>query len=242
MLLSAGASARSEGTTRSIFPSCFVSPAVSPARSTTIGSDSPVPWVADRSNSRDLSSRSRNGIPAIVSATQLASKKKAAAAATKKIQVRLLKYIHGTGLAGEVINVTPAFYQNKLRPQKLAELISDEEVKVEKVRVAAVEKATREKANELKEKLTGLTLQIKRTSGPDGKLFGGIGSKAIMDEIKTIIVDDFLDGKGVKVQAITDEEGNKLQGDIKHTGNFGATIALTPDISATIEMVVASEN
>jgi large subunit ribosomal protein L9 len=154
----------------------------------------------------------------------------------------MLKYVAGTGIVGEVIQVTPAFYHNKLLPTKSAELISNEEMKQQQAVLAAEEKATKEKANELKEKLSGITLQIKRTAGPDGHLFGGIGAKAIVDELKTIIKDDFFDKKGVKVQAITDEEGKKLRGDIKHTGNFSAAISLTKDISARIEVVVASES
>jgi large subunit ribosomal protein L9 len=225
---------RSEGeVTRSSHSACFVRPAVSHGRSTSVGSDScPVPWVAGRST--------RSSNPAVVSATQLASKKKNAA--TTKIQVKMLKFVAGTGIVGEVIQVTPAFYHNKLLPTRSAELISNEEMKQEQAQMAADEKATREKANELKEKLSGITLQIKRTAGPDGHLFGGIGPKAIVDELKTMIVDDFLDKKGVKVLAITDEEGKKLRGDIKNTGAFSAGISLTKDISAKIEIVVSPES
>jgi large subunit ribosomal protein L9 len=233
---------RSEGrVTRSSHSACFVRPAGSHGRSTSVGSDSfPVPWVAGRPNSQDLSSRTRSGNPAVASATQLASKKKNAA--TTKIQVKMLKFVAGTGIVGEVIQVTPAFYHNKLLPTRSAELISNEEMKQEQAQMAADEKATREKANELKEKLSGITLQIKRTAGPDGHLFGGIGPKAIVEELKTMIVDDFLDKKGVKVLAITDEEGKKLRGDIKETGSFSAGISLTKDISAKIEIVVSPES
>jgi large subunit ribosomal protein L9 len=233
---------RSEGdVTRSSHSACFVRPAVSHGRSTSVGSDScPVPWVAGRLNGQDLSSRSRSSNPAVASATQLASKKKNAA--TTKIQVKMLKFVAGTGIVGEVIQVTPAFYHNKLLPTKSAELISNEEMREQQAQQAAEEKATKEKANELKEKLSGITLQIKRTAGPDGHLFGGIGPKAIVEELKTIIVDDFLDKKGVKVLAITDEEGKKLRGDIKQTGSFSAGISLTKDISAKIEIVVAPES
>jgi large subunit ribosomal protein L9 len=218
MILSVGTSVRSESDV-----TCFVRPAVSPARLTSVGSDlSPVPWVAGRPN------------------TQLASKKKTAATG-QKLQVKMLKFVAGTGIVGEVIQVTPAFYHNKLLPTKSAELISNEEMKEQQAVAAAKEKAINEKANALKEKLSGITLQIKRKVGPDGHLFGGIGAKAIVDELKTIIKDDFFDKKGVKVQAITDEEGKKLRGDIKQTGNFSAAISLTKDISARIEVVVASE-
>lgn len=233
MLLPAGVSVRSHS-------ACFVRPAVSPVRLSSVGDSYPVPWVAGRPNSQDLSSRTRIGNPAVGSATQLASKKKSAAGA--KIQVKMLKYVAGTGIVGQVIQVTPAFYHNKLLPTKSAELISNEEMKLEQAQVAAEEKETREKANELKEKLSGITLQIKRTAGPDGHLFGGIGPKAIVDELKMMIVDDFLDQKGVKVMAITDEDGSKLRGDIKHTGKFSAGISLTKDISAKIEVVVAPES
>jgi large subunit ribosomal protein L9 len=186
-------------------------------------------------------------LPSILSApirpaTQLLSKKKAAPAAVKKIQVKMLKYVAGTGSVGEIVMVTPAFFNNKLRPSSSAVMISDEEVAKAKAEAAALEKETNAKAEALKERMDDLSLQLKRKAGPDGQLFGGIGPKAIVEELNKVLADDFLHHKGVRIAAITDSDGNSMQGDIKHTGEFGATLSLTRDISATFAIIVEPES
>eukprot|EP00980_Cylindrotheca_fusiformis_P019447 scaffold6708_cov134-Cylindrotheca_fusiformis.AAC.17 len=176
------------------------------------------------------------------SPTQLqAKKKKTAPAATKKVQVKLLKHVAGSGQAGEVILVTPAFFNNKLRPMQAAEMISDEEVAEELAKKEAKEKEERAKAEELKETLDAIALQLKRKAGPDGQLFGGIGPKTIMSELQAEVNDDYLNNKWVKVTEVLNEDGKKIRGDIKHTGDFGAKISLLSGISAKIDISVEAE-
>jgi large subunit ribosomal protein L9 len=173
-----------------------------------------------------------------VTSTVLSAKKTVAAAGSKKIQVRLLKYVAGTGDAGQVIMVTPAFFSNKLRPTKSAVIISDEQVEKDEAVKTAADKGRKEKANELKDRLSELTLTVSRKAGPDGHLFGGIGPKVVIEELKNQVGDEFLGSKGVKVASLLDGNGKKLSGDIKQTGEFGATITLAKDISAQISIVV----
>ena len=169
------------------------------------------------------------------------SKKKAAPAPVKKIQVKMLKYVEGTGHVGEIVMVTPAFFQNKLRPSASAVMITDEEVAKAKLEAEALEKETREKAEVLKERLDGLSITLRRKAGPDGHLFGGIGPKCIMDELETIINDNFLKQKNVKIISITNEDGSEMNGDIKHTGVFNASLSLTKDISGLFGIIVETE-
>ena len=176
--------------------------------------------------------------------TALQARKKAAApAASKKVQVKLLKHVAGTGQAGEVVMVTPPFYNNKLRPTKSAVLISDEEVDMERVEAALAEKELTSKAESIKEQVEGALLTLKRKAGPDGQLFGGIGAKNIIEELKeTTGEDDFLGGKTVKITALMDGDGKKMRGDIKHTGSFQATLSWTKDIKATVAIQVEAES
>jgi large subunit ribosomal protein L9 len=175
------------------------------------------------------------------SALQAKKKKTSAPAGGKKIQVKLLKHVAGSGQAGDVIQVTPPFFNNKLKPTQLAIIISDEEVAKEKAEADDKASAEKSKANELQEVLNETTLIIKRKAGPDGQLFGGIGSKVIMEKLKEIINDDFLSEKWIKVAEISGEDGKKMRGDIKHTGEFGARITLLSDISARIVVSVHAE-
>jgi ribosomal protein L9 len=136
----------------------------------------------------------------------------------------------------------PAFYNNKLRPTQSAVLISDEEVQKEQVKAAEADKQTRETAERLKELFLSKSIVFKRKAGPDGQLFGGIGAKAIMEELQsTFGEEEFLSRKSVKVTSLLDADGEKIAGDIKHTGKFGATISLTQDLSAKIEIEVEGE-
>lgn len=177
--------------------------------------------------------------------TLLPAKKKAGASsapAKGKVQVKLLKHVAGTGQAGEVVMVTPAFFNNKLRPTQSAKIVSDEEVAQEKAESVEQQREAKEKATELQEKISGLQVIMKRKSGPDGQLFGGINAKAIMTEVHSAVGDDFLNQKGVKISEITDENGKKMRGDIKHTGQYGSRISLLSGISAKFDIEVLGES
>ena len=82
----------------------------------------------------------------------------AGGAATKKVQVKLLKHVAGTGQAGEVVMVTPAFFNNKLRPTKSAKIISDEDVESERAEAEALAESTKATATELQEKISEMIL------------------------------------------------------------------------------------
>jgi ribosomal protein L9 len=167
-----------------------------------------------------------------------ASKKKASAATPKKMQVKLLKHIAGTGQAGDVILVTPAFFNNKLRPTKSAELISDAAVEMEEKEKKAHDNALNAAAKEVQSDMEGFTVQITKKAGPDGQLFGGIGPKILMEELSKQLPKDLWSEKGVKLSAIMDEDGKKMKGDIKHTGKFSASVSLTHEITGSFEVSI----
>ncbi|GKY92501.1 hypothetical protein MPSEU_000220500 [Mayamaea pseudoterrestris] len=177
----------------------------------------------------------------MLSTTTLYAKKKSATAAPTKLQVKLLKPVPGTGQKGDVVHVTPAFYQNKLQPTRAATLISDEQVATEQsIKVAQVNEMN-EKAQALANTLGAddFELIIQRKAGPDGQLFGGIGPKVVLTELQAVLKDDFL--KSVKVKSLVDDEKKPLQGDIKHVGSFSATLELTKEITATFPVIVKAE-
>jgi large subunit ribosomal protein L9 len=163
-------------------------------------------------------------------------------APSKKIQVKMLKYVAGTGHVGEIVQVTPAFFQNKLRPEKSAVVISDDEVQQESAELDAKEKKRNAEATDLKEKLENIELVMTRKAGPDGHLFGGIGPKMLMDElIKKVDNPQFFEQKGVKIVSVIDSDGGELSGDIKQTGDFSAKVSLTKEITAKLSVKVHHE-
>ena len=115
-----------------------------------------------------------------------------------KIQVKLLQHIAGTGQAGDVIMVNPIFFDNKLRPQKLARKINDDEVQndiatnqentkqcnKEATTIVQILGIDSEESSSSSSKQYTLSFLDNQT-GPDGlKLFGGIGPKKLLDALK----------------------------------------------------------
>jgi ribosomal protein L9 len=180
------------------------------------------------------------------------SKKKGAASTTSskssKVQVRLLKQLPGTGQKGDVVLVTSAFFQNKLLPGKLAEIISDEEVAAQDKRAREEADVRQAKALALQELLRVSTLTILRKAGPDGQLFGGINAKTIISEVQEQLIDNTSDAdfwkqqRSMKVLDILDEQESKIQGDIKHTGTFYASVSIIPGVTARVPFVVKSQS
>lgn len=169
-------------------------------------------------------------------------------ASPKKIQVRMLKFIAGTGNVGDIVQVTPAFYENKLRPTKSAITVTNEEIEQERIRNAALEKARQTVATEIQNIWSNQIITLKKKAGPDGHLFGSIGPKMIMDDAMSLLQNnivhnekDVLDPKRLKVVAIFDADGKELKSDIKRTGDYDVTISLTKDIDAKLKLIVQPE-
>jgi ribosomal protein L9 len=173
--------------------------------------------------------------------TRLHSKKKTgsttapSSSSGTKIQVKLLQHIAGTGQAGDVIQVTPAFYNNKLRPERLAKPITDEEVEKQTEESQQKRQQTLEVVETIQSLLDNHSVRLSdNKTGPDGhKLFGGIGPKkliqALIDEIPpSEDIREYLSkNKQVKVLEIVQEgSGEEVKGDIKETGSYKMKLQL----------------
>jgi large subunit ribosomal protein L9 len=206
-----------------------------PPASPTITTSSPAPTLITQAR--------RQAVARSYGTTQLWAKKKRAPAAAKKIQVKMTKHVAGTGSAGDVVLVTPAFFNNKLRPTQSAVIITDEEVAKEESEKQAQAQANNAAANKIKEQLEqeDFSLAISKKAGPDGQLFGAVSPKAILEELQKTVNDDYLSQKRVKVTGVT-QDGTKHRGDIKHVGEYGVTLSLTKEISAKFPVKVQGES
>eukprot|EP00527_Entomoneis_sp_CCMP2396_P008309 CAMPEP_0198144512 /NCGR_PEP_ID=MMETSP1443-20131203/16414_1 /TAXON_ID=186043 /ORGANISM="Entomoneis sp., Strain CCMP2396" /LENGTH=248 /DNA_ID=CAMNT_0043807919 /DNA_START=181 /DNA_END=927 /DNA_ORIENTATION=- len=235
---------------RTFSPASFVPPGSPPttkaakSRSTTANPEPSFVYTTQQQQQRTTATASKE---CTSSSTLVLHAKKASAAAptaNKKIQVKMLKYVAGTGQAGEVVLVTPPYFNNKLRPTKSAELISDEQVQLENKEHEAEEKETLEQATSLQSLLTqeGLSLTITSKAGPAGQLFGGIGPKGILDTLKDQVSHPYWEShkKSVKIVSVM-EDGKKMRGDIKHTGEYSVSVALTRDITAKVPLQVVGQ-
>ena len=103
------------------------------------------------------------------------------------MKVILTQDIKGVGKKDEIINANDGYARNFLFPKKLAvEANNSNMAQLKGKQDSANFKKEQEKeaANEIKEKLSKITLKITVKAGENGKIFGSITSKEIATELK----------------------------------------------------------
>jgi len=159
-----------------------------------------------------------------------------------KLQVKLLKYVEGTGSIGDIVMVAPAFFENKLKRTGSAVLISDEEVDAENKKKLLLQKAQLEQALDMQKKIQEVELSMVKKAGPEGHLFGGVAKKDILEELKRKFPKGALDGKQIKIATVQRVEGEEVKADIKEVGLYTSTINLLGDITARFRVNVTAES
>lgn len=104
------------------------------------------------------------------------------------MKVILLDNIKGVGKKDEVINASDGYARNFLFPKKLAiEATKDNLVKLKAKQDSNQHKKDLEKAKaiEISDKLKNITLKIQVKAGDNGKIFGGVTSKEISENLKS---------------------------------------------------------
>jgi len=157
-----------------------------------------------------------------------------------KVQVKMLKHVPGTGSVGDVVMVTPAFFNNKLRPSGSAERIDDETVAAERRAKDEERRAALDAAKSMQDKITDINLQLSMKAGPEGHLFGSVGHKTILTELRNQFPKGAL-GKRVKIVSVKDENDKEVtdhHGDIKDLGTFTVRVELLKDVEAKFAVTV----
>jgi len=148
------------------------------------------------------------------------------------MQVILMEKVVNLGGLGDIVKVKDGYARNFLIPQGKARRATEENKKVFEAKRAELEKAQAEKleaAQAVAAKLEGMTIQLVRKAGVDGRLFGSVGN---------IDIADALAAQGVEVaKAVV----RMPLGPIKQIGENKIEIALHSDVVATITVVVAGE-
>ena len=107
------------------------------------------------------------------------------------MKVILLKDVKKQGKKDDVIDVSDGYGANFLIPRKLAVLATKTSLEIKKTQddnKAKEEEIKKEKAIELKDKIKDLVVELKAGTGKEGKLFGAVSSKEIVDEYKKLLV------------------------------------------------------
>ena len=103
------------------------------------------------------------------------------------MKVILLEDVKKVGKKGSIVDVSDGYGANFLIPRKLAVLVTKTSLEIKKTQddnKAKEEALKKENAIKLKDKIKDLTVEIKASTGKEGKLFGAISSKEIVEEYK----------------------------------------------------------
>jgi len=148
------------------------------------------------------------------------------------MQVILMEKVVNLGGLGDIVKVKDGYARNFLIPQGKAKRATEQNRQVFEAKRAELERAQGEKlaaAQGLATKLEGLSLQIARKAGVDGRLFGSVGNADIADA---------LAAQGIEIE----KSAVRLPlGPMKQVGENQIEIALHSDVVATIAVVIVAE-
>lgn len=148
------------------------------------------------------------------------------------MEIILLEKIRNLGALGEVVNVKAGFARNYLLPQgKAVSATADNKARFEAER-AELEKRQQGQlaaAQARAEKLAGMTVQIARKIGDEGKLFGSVTLKDVVDAMKA---------SGVE---LSKSEVHLPEGPLKEIGDHKIQVTLHPEVNLTVTVSVVAE-
>ena len=148
------------------------------------------------------------------------------------MQVSLLQDIKGVGKKDEIINASDGYARNFLLPKKMA--VEADKNNLNKLNVKKENEKQRkqnelENAKEIAEKMKTITLKIKAKSGENGKIFGGITSKEVAENLKE------------QYNINVDKKKISIQETIKMLGNYFVEIKLHEGITAKLAISIINE-
>lgn len=148
------------------------------------------------------------------------------------MKVILLDNIKGVGKKDEIINASDGYARNFLFPKKLAVEANNEnmsKLKAKKQSEQYKKDVNKENAEKIAKKLDEITLTIKVKAGENGKIFGGVTSKEISEELK----------KQYKIDI--DKKKIMLNENIKNLGSFDISMKLFEGVTGKLKVKVISE-
>lgn len=148
------------------------------------------------------------------------------------MKVILLDNIKGVGKKDEIINASDGYARNFLFQKKLAVEANNEnmsKLKAKKQSEQYKKDVNKENAEKIAKKLDDITLTIKVKAGENGKIFGGVTSKEISEELR----------KQYKIDI--DKKKIILNENIKNLGSFDISMKLFEGVTGKLKIKVISE-
>ena len=147
------------------------------------------------------------------------------------MQIILLESLTKLGKAGEIVSVKDGFARNYLIPQKKA-IVANKKNKLNLAdKMSQISKNNQikiEEAENLKSKIEGKTIKIDMEANDDGKLYGAITQKFIVEQVKQSL--------SVELQA-----ESIILYPIKSIGDYEIKLRLYEEIQASIRLEISKK-
>ncbi len=147
-------------------------------------------------------------------------------------QAILLQDVESLGERGQAIDVAPGYLRNFLIPRKLAQPATPAALEEAQRRLEAAEKAE-ERRRERETQAAGLlgktVLTIHQRAGEDGKLFGSVGAREIVDAL--------VEARDLRI----DKRQVRLEQPLREIGTFMVEIELSDGTVAAVKTIIAEE-
>lgn len=147
------------------------------------------------------------------------------------MKVILTEKVKALGTVGEVVNVSAGYARNYLFPMKFAVLADDKNSNVLKDKQKALAKkiaAEKDAALAIKKKIDGVTVELNKKVGSNGRLFGAVTSLEITKELEKL---------GVHVE----RRILSFDGSIKALGTYEVKAKLFTDVVATFNLKISMD-
>jgi large subunit ribosomal protein L9 len=148
-------------------------------------------------------------------------------------QAILLQDVESLGERGHVVDVAPGYLRNYLIPRKLAQPATAGALEEAHRRMEAAERAEKARAEREAEAaglLSKTVLTIHQRAGEDGKLFGSVGPKEIVDALQ--------EARDLRI----DKRKVRLEQPLREVGTFMVEIELADGTVAAVKTIISEEN
>lgn len=147
-------------------------------------------------------------------------------------QAILLQDVENLGEKGDVVDVAPGYLRNFLAPRQLAATANQKTVEqakrlMEEAEQAAIDRA--ERADDIAALLGKTVLTIEEEAGPEGRLFGSVTPKEIVEAIK--------DARGIRL----DRKDVHIEEPIREVGTYTITVDVHEGVTATVKTIVTAK-
>jgi large subunit ribosomal protein L9 len=144
----------------------------------------------------------------------------------------LLQDVESLGERGHVVDVSPGYLRNYLVPRKLAQPATAGALEEAKRRMEAAERAAKARAERETQAaglLTKTVLTIHQRAGEDGKLFGSVGAREIVEALS--------DARDLRI----DKRQVRLEQPLRELGTFMVEIELSDGTVAAVKTIISEE-